>query len=80
MSDLTKAIELMESGLPADYQWVIAKGKTYPDEPLYGFRIYAPFTIDGELDRPLAESEHDDPTLAVEVGLAMLAAREGEQP
>lgn len=54
--------------IPSDLEWIIGKGKTRPDEPLYGIQLRKAGT-----DVILAESEHDDLTTAIRLAIAKLA-------
>ena len=46
--------------LPNDLYWLIGKGKTRPDEPLYGVQLLEPGSL-----KIIAEAEHDDLTEAI---------------
>lgn len=54
-----EAIDTAERLFPG-MDWLFGKGKVNPDEPLYGFRVFAPGTED-----VIAEGEHDDPVECV---------------
>ncbi|WP_192252071.1 hypothetical protein [Mesorhizobium silamurunense] len=54
-----EAIDTAERVFPGA-DWLFGKGKVNPDEPLYGFRVFAPGTED-----VIAEGEHDDPVECV---------------
>lgn len=54
--------------IPADLEWLIGKGKTRPDEPMYGVQLRKAGT-----DIILAQSEHDHLTTAIRLAIAALA-------
>jgi hypothetical protein len=53
--------------IPVDLEWLIGKGKTRPDEPLYGVQFRKAGT-----DIILAEAEHDDLAIAINLAIAAL--------
>lgn len=59
---LAALLELLEP-----YNWVFAKGRTRPSEPLYGIQIK-----DVATDDILTEAEHDDPNTCVALALTAM--------
>jgi len=62
---LAQAFAEAEKALPGHF-WVFGKGKTRPDEPLFGFAVYD--MPDG--DNLVASGESDDPVEAVRLAIA----------
>lgn len=62
---LAEAFVTAEKAFPGHY-WMFGKGRTRPDEPLFGFAVFD--KSDG--DAPVAVGEHDDPVEAVNRALA----------
>ena len=59
--------------IPSDVEWLIGKGKTRPDEPLYGVQLRKAGT-----DIILAQSEHDDLPTAISMAVAALKGGDHE--
>jgi hypothetical protein len=74
------ALALVERALPDPF-WMFAKGRTRPDEPLFGFVLY-----EGEWDfnpeTALGVGEHDDRCLAILAALlkALIASEATAAP
>lgn len=64
---MAEAFDMAERLFPGKH-WMFGKGKTRPDEPLFGFAVFH----SGEDDDPYVCAEHDDPIecvfLAVDYG------------
>lgn len=80
VTPLTASIDgahaLVERKLPGVW-WFLAKGRTRPDEPLFGVHLIRKGTQpDSDSDSVLAEAEHDD--LCCAIILALLRALQKE--
>lgn len=70
----TASVDAALSLLPPDYDWLIGKGQTRPDEPPFGIQVFQPGSGRMiETPVPLSESEH--PSLAIAICIAALKAR-----
>lgn len=69
-SDLAEAFTAAERAYPGHY-WMFSKGKTRPDEPLFGFAVFNK----ADADEPVACGEHDDPVEAVNRALANIETK-----
>lgn len=64
---------LLDAALP-DYEWMMARGRTRHDEPLYGFQIFPPGSGRMiQMPSPVAEAESND--LLSALCLAIIRAR-----
>ena len=61
--------------LAAEFYYLFAKGKTRPEEPLYGVQILRP---DGSANDIIVEAEHDLPSVALLI--AIMKAKEESKP
>lgn len=61
--------------LAAEFYYLFAKGRTRPDEPLYGVQILRP---DGAASDVIAEAEHELPSVALLI--AIMKAKEEPTP
>ncbi|WP_202306484.1 hypothetical protein [Mesorhizobium sp. L-8-10] len=62
---LAEALATAEKVFPNHY-WMLGKGKTRPDEPLFGFALFDK----RDAEEPIACGEHDDPVEAVKRAVA----------
>jgi hypothetical protein len=67
----TGSLDAVRRLIPDDLYWIMAKGKTRPDEPLYGVQILRPT---GNPKDVIAEAEHD--LLEVALLIAIMKAEE----
>ena len=66
------AIEEVEQFMPG-HAWMFTKGRATPDEPLYGFAVFATGAACVQDDEePLVLTEHDDPVACVHLALKEL--------
>jgi len=69
----TESLDAVEP-LLAEFYYLLAKGRTRPDEPLYGVQILEPGTPPGTV---LAEAEHE--VAAIALLIAWQKAKEGSK-
>jgi len=62
------AAALSISTIPADINWLIGKGKTRPDEPLYGVQLLQDLKV-------VAQAESDDLSAAIKDAVAEAASQ-----
>ena len=67
---LAEAFAAAEKAFPNHY-WMFGKGKTRPDEPLFGFALFDKH----DADEPVACGEDDDPVEAVNRALANIETK-----
>lgn len=67
---LAEAFAAAEKAFP-DHYWMFGKGKTRPDEPLFGFALFDKH----DATEPVACGEHEDPVEAVNRALAGIDAK-----
>jgi hypothetical protein len=69
----TESLDAIEP-LAAEFYYLFAKGKTRPDEPLYGVQLMRP----DDKHWVIAEAEHDLPSVALLI--AIMKAKEESKP
>jgi len=68
----TASLDAAMTLVPADAYWIFGKGRTRPDEPLFGFQILDPATND-----VIAEAEHENREICVCIAALRARASDG---